>query len=374
MFLRLFGLFTWSLLLNAIAGRQVLQISSLEELSKLSNDNDCYVIGYFENQDSVEAMAYRRAAFNADDLPSGITSNKEIKKELGIIGDKGIFVECEGLRSWYSGEYSVDEIEMWFEVASIPLITHFSEIVLPNILRGYTKEHVVLVGSKSSVDFPALEEHFTVAAKQFRGRTRYVIVDTDDEFNAKYSRDWFGHQKDQNPAVYAATLGDHGWEKFLSDFSDVTTHNIISYNERFLAGKLKQYLKSEEIPDDWDAKPVQVLVGKNFLEVINSSGKSAFVFFTSPWSPYCKKIEPVWNELGERFIDSDKVLIAKINTAHHTNQVEGIHINGEPTLMFFPGGSIQDGIEYNGERTVDEFFKFVNDEIAKLEEKERSEL
>lgn len=41
---------------------------------------------------------------------------------------------------------------------------------------------------------------------------------------------------------------------------------------------------SEEVPADWDAKSVKVLVGKNFKEVALDKSKNVFVEFCKPFS------------------------------------------------------------------------------------------
>ena len=58
-------------------------------------------------------------------------------------------------------------------------------------------------------------------------------------------------------------------------------------------------MKSEPIPENNDA-PVKIAVAKNFEDIVLNNDKDAFIEFYAPWCGHCKKLAPVFDELGEK--------------------------------------------------------------------------
>lgn len=130
--------------------------------------------------------------------------------------------------------------------------------------------------------------------------------------------------------------------------SELTVESLGTYIQDVLDGKVKPFLKSEK-PVDNTGKPVTVIVGENFEEIVKDTNKDVLVKYYAPWCGHCKKLAPVWDELGEHYKDNDNIVIAKFDAT--ANEAEGVEIRGYPTLIFYPKDN-KAGVDYSGEREL----------------------
>jgi hypothetical protein len=79
----------------------------------------------------------------------------------------------------------------------------------------------------------------------------------------------------------------------------ITTATIAKFTEDHTAGKLFEYVKSEEVieDDDMDPDDARVLVGDNLEKYAFDETKDVFVDMFAPWCGHCKKLEPIWRDL-----------------------------------------------------------------------------
>merc|ERR1712042_381959 len=147
------------------------------------------------------------------------------------------------------------------------------------------------------------------------------------------------------------------------------------------AGELDPYLKSEPVPEQ--DGPVLVAVGKNFDELVTDSGRDALIEFYAPWCGHCKKLVPVYDELGEKFKDNKDIVIAKMDATTNDAPPE-FKVSGFPTMYWAPMGNKENPIKYQGGRDLNDFVEYIKkhatdpvalpDEKTKKKKKKKTEL
>jgi len=121
------------------------------------------------------------------------------------------------------------------------------------------------------------------------------------------------------------------------------------------AGDIEPYLKSEPLPDN-EGKNVKVAVAKNFDELVTKSTKDVLVEFYAPWCGHCKKLTPVYEELGDKMANEEVEIVKMDATANDVPPQ--FNVRGFPTLYWLPKDS-KSPKSYEGGREVDDFVKYI---------------
>ncbi|XP_022093541.1 protein disulfide-isomerase 2-like [Acanthaster planci] len=343
---------TW---LNKKTGPPAKAVETVEEAEKLEADNEVVVFGFFKDKESDKAKAFLEVASGMDDVIFGISSSEDVFKKYETSDNSIVLMKkFDNKRDNFEGEMTAENIKTFVLNNRLPLVIEFTDESAPKIFGGDVKVHNLLFMGKEDEKFAEVHSAFGEVAKENKGEMLFVLINTDVETNARIT-EFFAIAKDSLPTMRIIVLSDD-MKKYMPESTDMTVETIKKFVDDYKEGKLKPHLKSEEIPEDWDKEPVKVLVGKNFADVVYDKTKDVLVEFYAPWCGHCKKLAPIYYELGKKFADREDLVIAKMDST--ANEVEGVSIGGFPTLKFFRKET-NEVVDYNGGRTLEDLSKFL---------------
>eukprot|EP01116_Phalansterium_solitarium_P001808 TRINITY_DN1161_c3_g1_i1.p1 TRINITY_DN1161_c3_g1~~TRINITY_DN1161_c3_g1_i1.p1 ORF type:complete len:503 (-),score=207.93 TRINITY_DN1161_c3_g1_i1:340-1848(-) len=190
------------------------------------------------------------------------------------------------------------------------------------------------------------------AAEATKGRVQWVYIDA-----SKYGRhaERLALSGNVLPSL-ALEVQSTGKHYAFDEAATITADAVLAWINSFLDGSLLPTIKSEPIPED-NSGPVKTVVANNFDSLVLDPTTDVFVEFYAPWCGHCKKLAPIWDELGSALASSN-VVIAKCDAT--ANDIDAKYeIRGFPTIKWFPAGADKTPVDYNGDRSLESLVEFV---------------
>lgn len=337
---------------------------SLPAVSLITKDT----IEDFKTQDKVVLVAY----FEADDKASNTTFTAVAEK----LRDSYLFGACndaelakaEGAsfpsvvlyKSFDEGKNVFDEafdaeaIEKFASVKSIPLIGE----VGPDTYAGYMATGIPLayIFAETEEERATLATELKVVAEKHRGAVSFATIDA-KAFGAHAGN--LNLKADQWPAFAIQDTVKNMKFPYDQD-SKITADLIGKFVQEYVNGNVEPSIKSEPIPEKQEG-PVQIIVAKNYDDIVLDDAKDVLVEFYAPWCGHCKALAPKYDILGGLYVDqgySNKVTIAKVDAT--ANDVPD-EIQGFPTIKLFKAGDKKNPVTYSGSRSIEDLIKFIKE-------------
>lgn len=199
----------------------------------------------------------------------------------------------------------------------------------------------------------------TKGTNYWRNRVLKVAIKFSDDFKfAVANKDDFQHELNEYGIDFAAgdkpviCARDAKSQKYVMS-EEFSMETFEAFLTKLKAGEIEPYLKSEPIPDQ--DGPVKIAVGKNFDELVTYNENDVLIEFYAPWCGHCKKLAPVYDELGEKMAGENVDIIKMDATANDVPS--SFNVQGFPTLFWRPKGGSP--VNYNGGRELDDFIKYI---------------
>ncbi|KAH6675699.1 thioredoxin-like domain-containing protein [Halenospora varia] len=337
---------------------------SLPAVSELTKDT----IEDFKKQDKVVLVAY----FAADDKTTNTTFTTVAEKLrddylFGASNDAAL-AKAEGVefpslvlyksfdegKAVFGEKFEAEAIEKFAKTASIPLIGE----VGPETYAGYMATGIPLayIFAETPEERETLSTELKAIAEKHRGAVSFATIDA-KAFGAHAGN--LNLKADQFPAFAIQDTVNN--KKFPFDQeSKITAEAIGKFVDDFVGGNVEPSIKSEPIPEKQE-EPVQIIVAKNYDDIVLDDKKDVLVEFYAPWCGHCKALAPKYDILAGLYVDggfADKVTIAKVDAT--ANDVPD-EIQGFPTIKLFKAGDKKNPVTYSGSRSIEDLIKFVKE-------------
>uniref|UniRef100_A0A8D2HQQ1 protein disulfide-isomerase n=1 Tax=Urocitellus parryii TaxID=9999 RepID=A0A8D2HQQ1_UROPR len=298
------GIVEW---LKRRVGSSATRLEDEEGAQALMDAGDVVVIGFFQDEDVATFLALARDAL---DMTFGFTDQPKLFQKFGLTKDTVVLFKKfdEGRADFPVDEelgLDLGDLSRFLITHSMLLVTEYSNQGAPGGLPGggSPAQGAGTGGPGGRGDMVARCPAWTLC-----WQVLFVVVDVDASND--HVLQYFGLKAEEAPTLRLVNI--ETTKKYAPPGGGpITSASVAAFCQMVFSGKLKvswlapqggagraqpllgsfptqhqsswpgpqPYLLSQEVPPDWDQRPVKTLVGKNFEQVAFDETKNVFVKF-----------------------------------------------------------------------------------------------
>jgi protein disulfide-isomerase A1 len=326
-------------------------LNTVEEVENFHNGAEVAVV-YFGN-DAGHLETFSRVARSMDDVLFGTTDDEEPRTHYGVKpGHVVLFKKFDDKRNDHTQELTEEGLRAFINQHSSPLVMHFDE-KCAQVIFGKSQPGLFLYRDRNSEKSAEYDRVLTTVAADLKGKLQVVLTGITEGLETRLA-EYIGVTSADLPSVRIHDTR-HDLKKFTME-GEINEENVRKFVDDWEHGRLRANLKSQEVPES-QTEDVHVLVGKAFNDVVLDPTKDVLVEFYAPWCGHCKKLAPIYDEVAKKLKHNTNLVLAKMDAT--ANEVESVSIQGFPTIKFWPANNKNQPIDFNEERTVEGFIKFL---------------
>lgn len=336
-------------------------LSTASDVESFSKEAEVAVVYFGDN--SSDISIFEKVARTNDDLLFASCASEECLSNFDVkAGTIVLFKKFDEGRNDFTESLTEEDLRKFIAANSSPLVMKFDE-KSAQLVFGKATPGIFLYRDSNSENTVEFDNIMRSVAKKVQGKIKVILTDIKVGLETRLA-EYIGVTANDLPSVRI-----HDTRNDLKKYNmegPITEENILKFVNEWESGRLRPHLKSEEIPATQEGD-VHVLVGKSFQQIVMDPTKDVLVEFYAPWCGHCKKLEPIYNELAQKLKDNTNIVIAKMDST--ANEVEEVSIQGFPTIKFWPANNKSSPIDFEGDRTLDGFVKFIEKHTTAAVEK-----
>ena len=334
------------------------KITSKRELEKNKKYTRVFLM-YFGNDEKVinEIILAER---KIDDIPIFTCNSEELIKENVDVKKNesiAIFKTFDEKKNVFKDNITAKNIIKFVELYAYPKAIEFSKDTA-HIILDKRNPALIIFSTKTERHYDDSINLFSYMWPRVKSKIKLFVCDIKDPSAANLVH-YCNMTEKTIPKVYIVHAENENPTKYVMS-GGINEENIMYFIKDWKKGKLKPFIRSEEVPINNNGD-LFILVGTNYKKEVLENDKDVLILFVSPLCETCKDIEQKLSKLAKKLKPyNSKLLIAKMDAT--VNDVEGYQINKFPSIYFYPGNAKdKEPLIFQTGKNIDELYNFLKE-------------